>query len=216
MRSYIIEYYFSMKFQSNILVSEHGDALLSDFGLARLHHDLTRTFSRDNEVKQAGSVRFSAPELLDGEVLKWTADSDRYALAMAFLELVTNDYPFREIPNDYKMIVAVCGGTRPQRPETLGTLTQQHANYLWSLLEALWMQNPRERLAMHLVEQYLAVLASPTGPQADRIPNAEVRSDPQNSVAEWDMIPPPISTYSAPPPGLPAPPSATSAASSMP
>ena len=205
-----------MKFQSNILVSENGDALLSDFGLARLHHDLTRTFSRGDEVKQAGSVRFSAPELLDGEVLKWTADSDRYALAMAFLELVTNDYPFREIPNDYKMMVAVCGGIRPQRPEALGTLTQQHANYLWSLLEALWMQNPRERLAMHLVEQYLAVLASPTGPQTDRIPNTNVRSDSQNSGAEWDIIPSPISTHSAPPPGLPALSSTTSSTSPMP
>jgi ABC-type multidrug transport system ATPase subunit len=44
---------FSTKFQSNILVSQNGDALLSDFGLARLRHDRTRTLSRGNEAKLA-------------------------------------------------------------------------------------------------------------------------------------------------------------------
>ena len=209
---------FSTKFQSNILVSRNGDALLSDFGLARLHHDLTRTLSRDDEVKQAGSVRFSAPELLNGEVLKWTADSDRYSLAMTFLELVTNDYPFREISNEYKMIVAVCCGVRPQRPKTLVILPQQDANYLWSLLVAMWNQNPSERLAMHFVEQYLAVLDSPTGPQTDLIPNTKVYSYPSPAPAPTSPHPPRVPVFPHPGSslGLPILPPATSTTPTIP
>jgi serine/threonine protein kinase len=146
---------FSLKFQSNILVSENGDALLSNFRLARLRRDLTWTLSHNNEVKQVGLVWFLAPELLHGDILKWTADSDCYTLAMTFLELVTNDYPFREISNNFKLMVAVGNGVHPQHPETLSILSQQDVNYLWSLLEAMWTQNPWECLTMPFVEHAL-------------------------------------------------------------
>jgi hypothetical protein len=153
--------------------------------------------------------RFSAPELLNGEALKLTTDSDRYALAMTFLELVTDDYPFREISNDYKMMVSVYDGMRPERPEALGILSQQNVNYLWSLLEAMWKQNPWEHLAIRFVEQYLAVLDSPTGPQTDRIPTAKMHSDPPNPRMERNDLPPP---YPGASPGIPIFPPATPAA----
>lgn len=140
------------------MISNGFDALLSDFGLSKLRHEVTRTFSRNSDSKEGGSVRYLAPEMFAADTIRVTAASDRYALAMTFLELVTLDRPFAEITNEFAVIGAVCAGRRPRPPHELRDLHHWQGNILWELLESIWRQEPTERLSMHAIEDHLARL----------------------------------------------------------
>ena len=158
---------------SNVLVSSEGQALLSDFGLCKLRHEVTRTLSRIGNVKEGGSSRYLAPEILNGDIIKWTPESDRYSLAMTFLELATLDRPFCEISNEYAVIIAVGQGRRPQRPPALGNFETEKADMFWELLESMWDHNPTQRLLLPHVRTRLDALCLPLPP----VPTAPSRLD---------------------------------------
>ncbi|KAF8314957.1 kinase-like protein [Clavulina sp. PMI_390] len=102
---------------ANILVQNDGTACLGDFGLSRLHEEVTASSLRD-----MGSQRYMAPELFEG----WENDSlpmknmetDCYAMGQVVLELASGMRPFAEIPNEHIIYSAVSRGYRPKRPES--------------------------------------------------------------------------------------------------
>jgi len=147
---------------SNVLISSEGQALLSDFGLCKLRHEVTRTLSRNGDVKEGGSSRYLAPEILNGDIIKWTPESDRYSLAMTFLELAILDRPFSEISNEYAVIIAVGQGRHPQRPPALHNLETEKADMFWELLESMWDHNPAQRLPLPQVRTRLDALCLPS------------------------------------------------------
>ena len=62
-----------------------GQAVLCDFGLARIRHEVTRPCT---SIREGGKLRYLAPELLSGpESFRTTAESDIYSLAMTFFQL---------------------------------------------------------------------------------------------------------------------------------
>ncbi|CAE6509484.1 unnamed protein product [Rhizoctonia solani] len=67
----------------NVLVSNAGRTQLVDFGSATLANYLTLCFSRTSRVL-ALSLRFAAPEILDGNSEQHTMESDVYALGMVY------------------------------------------------------------------------------------------------------------------------------------
>jgi serine/threonine protein kinase len=73
---------------SNVLLDERGDAVLTDFGLAR-GADSTQ-LTREGQI--VGSLHYLAPELIDGGAA--TPASDVYALGCLLFECLTAAPPF--------------------------------------------------------------------------------------------------------------------------
>ena len=65
---------------ANILVDEHGDALLTDFGLCRVEGD--QSLTRDGDI--VGTLRYMPPEALEG---RFDHRGDVYGLGLVLYEL---------------------------------------------------------------------------------------------------------------------------------
>jgi len=65
---------------ANILVDEHGDALLTDFGLCRVEGD--QSLTREGDI--VGTLRYMPPEALEG---RFDARGDVYGLGLVLHEL---------------------------------------------------------------------------------------------------------------------------------
>ncbi len=75
---------------ANILLTEEGEPILSDFGIAKIL-DAEETTQLTNTGVGIGTPKYMAPEQVDG---KSTAQTDVYALGVVFYELVTGRVPF--------------------------------------------------------------------------------------------------------------------------
>ncbi|GCF10017.1 serine/threonine-protein kinase [Dictyobacter arantiisoli] len=73
---------------SNVLISQHNELLLSDFGVALMAQT---TYSQSLEGVVAGTVAYVAPEQLQG---KPQLASDQYALGIMVYEWLCGDRPF--------------------------------------------------------------------------------------------------------------------------
>jgi serine/threonine protein kinase len=80
---------------ANILISDTGNACLSDFGLATTISDADSTAAPTSSANHGGSLRWFAPELMDWssfgcERFNRTPASDVYAYACVCLEVQFN------------------------------------------------------------------------------------------------------------------------------
>ena len=92
---------------SNIMLEGRGEALIMDFGLAGLVHEV--------EDVRSGTPAYMAPEQLEGKEV--TARSDIYALGLVLYELFTGKPAFEGKTHDEIMRVRREG--RPHRPSAL-------------------------------------------------------------------------------------------------
>lgn len=132
----------------------NGEPVICDFGLTKIRHEYTRTFTR---TLIGGSTRFIAPELIESETgeFRTTAASDCYAFAMTILELGTSNRPFSNLLNDFAVIRALERRVRPSKPEKMANLSAEHLNRLWTLVEAMWSHDPRERPRLSDVHAFI-------------------------------------------------------------
>ncbi|KAG8688979.1 hypothetical protein FRC11_004386 [Ceratobasidium sp. 423] len=138
----------------NVLVSSDGVARLTDFGLSTMSES-SLEFSATT-TSQAGSIRWAAPELLTGDVLK-SKQSDIYALGM---EIFTGTVPYSEIQRDYQIIRMIDQGILPTRPMN-ELRDDEHGNGLWAILVNCWDKEPDARpTAEQTGERLAAVLPS--------------------------------------------------------
>ena len=131
-------------YQGNVLVTAAGEALLCDFGLSRIHHDVTRTATN---ILEGGHRHYIAPELTSSasETFRTTKSSDIYSLGMTFYSLVTLEIPFGNLPG-YDAMHQIKNGHRPGHP----TVTNLSADLrieatVWSLIEEMWVHTPDTR-----------------------------------------------------------------------
>lgn len=95
---------------SNVMVDEHGNARITDFGLAGLAEEF-----RDDEI-HAGTPAYMAPEQLDGKT--FTVRSDIYSLGLVLYEVFTGRKAF-EAASLNELIKLRRSDTSPTTPTSI-------------------------------------------------------------------------------------------------
>ncbi|KAJ7301173.1 kinase-like domain-containing protein, partial [Mycena albidolilacea] len=131
---------------NNILISDDGNACLSDFGLATTFSEADSTAGMTSSSNRAGSIQWFAPELIQPqsfgcERFVRTTATDVYAYACVCLELYTGRPPFAHLP-DVAAMFRVIAGDRPEQPTTI-------SDTLWQLVTAAWAPEPHARPSIH-------------------------------------------------------------------
>ncbi|TXS96301.1 serine/threonine protein kinase [Parahaliea maris] len=151
---------------SNVLVSDNGRALLSDFGIARAP-------GRYPVVQGAASESALCPEHFSGEPLD--VRSDLFALGSLLHRMVSGEHPF--ISEGKLDLQRLREGAPPALPDTLADGTPVPPG-LRELVERLLQKRPGDRPDnTHRVRQILRQLAHEQPQAMQRMPLAGVRSD---------------------------------------
>ena len=119
--------------------------MLYDFGLSRIRHEISRTHTT---IHQGGRERFLAPEIASGTEWRINEKSDIYSLAMTIYALGTKSFPFQHTDRDIAACRVAREGERPQKLSSLGGLTMEETEPLWTLMERMWNHDPECRPAV--------------------------------------------------------------------
>jgi hypothetical protein len=125
--------------QATILVTSSGIALLCNFGSSHIRQEV----ARGDLASPVGDIRFLPPERLLSS--RQDERSDVYSLAMTIYALGVQSKPFEQLPDVASVVDAVKRGKRPLKRDSLGGLTGNEAEQLWSLITNMWDQDPRRR-----------------------------------------------------------------------
>ncbi|OWF52404.1 Serine/threonine-protein kinase [Mizuhopecten yessoensis] len=111
-------------------------AKITDFGLSMMRGD----FDTSDQVRKIGTPRYSAPEVLRGELLDWKAmmRADVYSLGLVIFEIISEDEPFDSL--NAKQIER-CVGHGDKTP-MFGTDVDEN---LEEDVKECWSRNPRLR-----------------------------------------------------------------------
>jgi predicted Ser/Thr protein kinase len=142
---------------ANVIVDEHGRAVLTDFGIAQAGNEtrLTRVGA------SVGSPDYMAPEQISGKAVD--ARTDLYALGVLFHHLLTGEPPYRgdaPIAVAYQHLNAPVPSVREKRPEVPLALDE--------VVERLMAKSPEDRFQS--ADELLTALHG--------IPDLELRGPP--------------------------------------
>ncbi|KAG0260128.1 hypothetical protein DFQ27_003737 [Actinomortierella ambigua] len=125
----------------NVLLTGLMEVKLSDFGLAMVK---TSSGGYSTEVLR-GTIRWRAPELLMGELPRYTNKSDMYALGMVMWEMAALcTLPFKTINSNFVVAGTVHGGEREKLPHNTPPDYRR-----W--IDLCWKQDPSDRPDAHEV-----------------------------------------------------------------
>ena len=110
---------------SNVLISRHGEVMLTDFGVAKA---ITGTARKQSAIK--GKIPYMSPEQLRGEAVD--GRSDLFALGVVLFEALSGQRPY-EGPSDPATILLTLKGEHP----SLGTLAPNAPPKLCDIIESL-------------------------------------------------------------------------------
>ncbi|KAG9024683.1 hypothetical protein FS837_005240 [Tulasnella sp. UAMH 9824] len=155
---------------ANILVSSENRALITDFGSARLLDRRRKSSTDDSKVLArrmkelnteannslsiefsitdtiitvtgpAWTLRWAAPEVLDGELPN--LPSDIWAFGWICWEIMTNSYPFADVKQDAAVVLRVVAGDLPSVENNVHT-SQMRA--LCHMMSECWNLDPDKR-----------------------------------------------------------------------
>jgi len=143
----------------NILVSPSRRACLSDFGLATARDSKPTVRTYMSSSRATGTLRWQAPELLNTDAdSRTTFATDVYAFAMVCYEMFSGTYPFDDIANDFKVILAIQQGKRPSLPSHNLSRVRGWSDEILHLIEACWAEKPDDRLSAGQIVEKLRAL----------------------------------------------------------
>ncbi|KAJ7913021.1 kinase-like domain-containing protein [Mycena leptocephala] len=151
------------RLQSNVLISNEGDAVLSDFGLSRtLERNTGYTTST---YSTAGSLNWLSPELIrlwfqTEEARVKTLASDVWAFACTVYELLTDTTPYTSLPSQTVFKIAETINQYITPLEALPTQPAQIPDSIRAILERCWALQPVERPSMAEVVEMLSPLCN--------------------------------------------------------
>ena len=156
-------------FKANILINEHGQACLADFGLTMIVSDPAYP-TNSSSLAAGGTARWMSPERLDPmrfgvKDSRPTSGSDCYALGMVILEVLSGKVPFTRDCNELMVMQKVLEGERPGRPQ--GAEGLRFANELWGTLQKCWLPRPTDRPTVEEVLECLNYVSSAASFQID-------------------------------------------------
>ncbi|KAI9340148.1 hypothetical protein DFJ73DRAFT_662118, partial [Zopfochytrium polystomum] len=121
----------------NVLVDEYGRAAVADFGFATLKKITSTRNSHAGGGTIAGTLRWMAPERLQGGPL--TQAVDVYAFSMTCYELMSEgDIPLTDTPDALIYQAVVHNNLRPSRPSRC-------PQPIWDLMVQCWHPDPLQR-----------------------------------------------------------------------
>ncbi|KAL5521152.1 hypothetical protein ACEPAG_9074 [Sanghuangporus baumii] len=123
----------------NVLISDEGIPLISDFGLTE--NDELLDEQPSISIQRAGNARWKAPELLEDEGAKRTQKSDIWAFGMFVIEILTGKLPFPDAMTP-TITVAVHKNELPERPTH-----PECSHELWNTIEGCWERHPDDRIS---------------------------------------------------------------------
>ncbi|KAF8319725.1 kinase-like protein, partial [Clavulina sp. PMI_390] len=134
----------------NVLLDDSGDPNLCDFGLSRIRHEVTRTYTM---LREGGNLRFMAPEFTSStdEQFRTTREGDIFSLSMMFLSAWTGKLPFSEFSNPKAAAARLRRLERPSIPNNAVALTPDVKQGFWDLLSKMWSQDPSDRPSIDVV-----------------------------------------------------------------
>ncbi|KIM60316.1 hypothetical protein SCLCIDRAFT_1216922 [Scleroderma citrinum Foug A] len=136
----------------NVLVTNNGRALLTDFGCSYFHDRSSNTIYCS---PLSGALRWMAPEGIEGG--SPTDKRDVWAFAMTVLELFTGQVPFEDIKAEKSIFVRVLRGM-PNRPHRM-------RDEWWALCTPCWESNPTLRpTMMDLIRRIKRIITSSRRP----------------------------------------------------
>lgn len=121
----------------NVLLDSHYNAKVADFGLATTM-DTARSTSQTVAGAFVGSMAFSAPEYLCGEIKTYTLACDVYSFGIFLWELVTHSLPWVGVP---AMQLPAIVGMHKRRPEIVEGVPAALA----ALIVSCWDHDPKAR-----------------------------------------------------------------------
>jgi serine/threonine protein kinase len=137
---------------SNILISDLGHALISDFGTSRSEwDDATLTC-------ETGTVNYAAPEMYCDE--EYTSKVDVFSFGLILYEILVGCAVFPACMQPFPIMRQVLTGTMPAIPAKCGKFMQ-------SLIARCWSMNPQSRPSFEAIFVELQLNGFDNFPDAD-------------------------------------------------
>nr|XP_046237441.1 receptor-interacting serine/threonine-protein kinase 3 [Scatophagus argus]XP_046237442.1 receptor-interacting serine/threonine-protein kinase 3 [Scatophagus argus] len=132
---------------NNVLLDPHLNAKLTDFGLARVHHSVSRLSKKDGE-EDGGAISYMPPEAFDLSYSP-TRASDIYSYGILLWSVVTGKQPYANVMSSIVRF-RIPRGDRPSLDE-IRSLAVGRAGLtrLLKLMERCWREKPKERPSSH-------------------------------------------------------------------
>ncbi|KAG8919899.1 hypothetical protein FRC01_001045 [Tulasnella sp. 417] len=132
----------------NVLISDRGEAALSDFGISRILQDLGELTGLTTSGTLKGTLRYMAPELHLEATQRPDLQTDIYAFGGLILSVMSGKPPFWDLPREGTIILRIVRYETPKPEEHPDLLPDDE---LWNVIRLCWDAKRTTRPAMREV-----------------------------------------------------------------